>query len=82
MFPIPGSISPFAAEVDGKQVHMQEQRERWMELAELAAKEQDSGKLLDLVHEINELLGEKQQKHSPLLSSVTNTPAPKSSAAK
>ena len=41
---------------------MQENRERWMELAELAANEQDPDKLLALVHEINELLDKKQKR--------------------
>jgi hypothetical protein len=36
--------------------------EHWMELAALAAKEQDSEKLLCLVQEINRLLGEKQER--------------------
>jgi hypothetical protein len=38
---------------------VQDKRERWMELAELAANEQDSEKLLELVEEINELLDRK-----------------------
>lgn len=37
-------------------------RERWMELASLAATEQDSKKLLVLVQEINRLLEEKEQR--------------------
>ena len=37
-------------------------RERWMELAALAATEQDSNKLLVLVQEINRLLEEKEQR--------------------
>lgn len=39
---------------------MQENRERWMELAELAASEQDPKKLMALVSEINRLLEEKR----------------------
>jgi hypothetical protein len=35
-------------------------RERWMELAELASREQDPQKLMELVREINQLLAEKQ----------------------
>jgi hypothetical protein len=35
-------------------------RERWLELAELAANEQDPKKLMELVNEINQLLAEKQ----------------------
>jgi hypothetical protein len=41
---------------------MRENRERWMELAELAANEQDPDKLLELVREINELLDKKQKR--------------------
>ena len=37
-------------------------KERWLELCELAAKEQDSAKLLALVQEINRLLEEKEQR--------------------
>src|SRR2546427_654291 len=36
-------------------------RERWIELCELAAKEQDPVKLLSLVEEINRLLDERDQ---------------------
>lgn len=39
-----------------------EKRERWMELCEKAALEQDPGKLLALVAEINELLEEKERR--------------------
>ena len=35
-------------------------RERWMDLCELAAKEQDPEKLLKLVQQINQMLEEKQ----------------------
>ena len=41
---------------------MQEKRERWMELAELAATEQDPAKMIELVREINRLLAEKQDR--------------------
>jgi len=37
-------------------------KERWLQLCELAAKEQDSAKLLSLVREINRLLEEKDQR--------------------
>jgi hypothetical protein len=37
-------------------------RERWLELCELAAKEQDAKKLMVLVREINRLLEEKEQR--------------------
>ena len=39
-----------------------EKRERWMELCEKAALEQDPGRLLALVAEINELLEEKERR--------------------
>ena len=35
-------------------------RERWQELCEQAASEQDPQKLLELIREINDLLGAKQ----------------------
>jgi len=38
-----------------------EAKERWLELCELAAKEQDPRLLLKYVEEINRLLDEKQQ---------------------
>jgi hypothetical protein len=41
---------------------MQGNKERWMELCEHAAVEQDSQKLLLLVQEINTLLAEKQER--------------------
>ena len=41
---------------------MREYRERWMELAALAADEQDPKKLLELVKEINELLERKERR--------------------
>jgi len=37
-------------------------KERWMELCEQAVREQDSGRLLELVREINRLLEEKRQR--------------------
>jgi hypothetical protein len=37
-------------------------KERWYDLCELAAKEQDPAKLLVLVTEINRLLQEKEQR--------------------
>lgn len=39
-----------------------EKRELWFRLCELAAVEQDSAKLLQLVQEINRLLEEKEQR--------------------
>lgn len=39
-----------------------EKKEHWMHLCELAAEEQDSEKLLELVKEINRLLEEKEQR--------------------
>jgi hypothetical protein len=47
-------------------LNMQENRERWMELAELAANEQDPIKLLKLVQEITELLEKKQRRLNDL----------------
>ena len=41
---------------------MRENRERWMELAELAANEQDPDKLMEMVREINQLLDKKQKR--------------------
>lgn len=38
-----------------------EKKERWLELCEQASKEQDSGKLLSLIGEINRLLEEKEK---------------------
>jgi len=43
---------------------MQEKRERWRELCELAASEQDGEKLLLLTAEIDQLLAEKQERLS------------------
>ena len=37
-------------------------KERWYQLCELAAKEQDANKLIVLVTEINHLLEEKEQR--------------------
>ena len=37
-------------------------KERWVELCELAATEQDSVKLIQLVEEINRLFDEKEQR--------------------
>jgi len=37
-------------------------KERWLELCELAANEQDPKKLMALVQEINRLLEEKEQR--------------------
>ncbi|HTZ96074.1 MAG TPA: hypothetical protein VMB18_06735 [Terriglobales bacterium] len=41
---------------------MREHTERWKQLAELAANEQDPKKLIELVREINELLEVKQRR--------------------
>ena len=43
----------------------EEDRERWMELAEQASKEQDPKKLFELVEEINRLLQEKEDRLRP-----------------
>ncbi len=50
---------------------MQDDRERWMQLAALAAEEKDPEKLLALVKEINVLLDRKQ------IRLKANRPAPK-----
>ena len=39
-----------------------EKGERWRALCELAAKEQDHEKLLDLIRQINDLLSEKEHR--------------------
>ena len=41
---------------------MERNIERWRQLCEQAAVEQDSGKLLELIREINRLLDEKKQR--------------------
>jgi hypothetical protein len=41
---------------------MREDEDRWKQLCELAAKEQDPRKLLELTHEINSLLLNKQKR--------------------
>jgi hypothetical protein len=46
----------------GKELMQGAKRERWMELCERAAVEQDPKKLLELVTQINELLREKEQR--------------------
>lgn len=46
---------------------MQEKRELWMELAELAANEQDPDKLVALTDEIIRLLDEKQKRLNALI---------------
>jgi hypothetical protein len=43
----------------------QDKRERWVQLCELASKEQDPEKLLRVVEEINRLLDEKNQRLRP-----------------
>jgi hypothetical protein len=47
-------------------------RERWMELAELAANEQDPEKLMELISEIEDLLEEKQNR----LNKIPRPPKP------
>jgi hypothetical protein len=41
-----------------------EKKERWHELCELAADEQDVDRLIELVKEINDLLDEKERRLS------------------
>jgi hypothetical protein len=50
---------------------MQNKRERWMELAALAAEEQDPQKLIALIQEIDQLLAEKQARLQKLAASPT-----------
>jgi hypothetical protein len=45
--------------------------ERWIELAELAAKEEDPGRMLELVREINQLLEQRERR----LRGLPNQPA-------
>jgi len=45
-------------------IQVKENKERWMELCELASKEQDPKKLSELVEEINRILEEKQSRIS------------------
>ena len=52
---------------------MEATKERWWELCKQAAVEQDSEKLMELVKEINDLLGKKQNR----LSSASEKDAPK-----
>ena len=49
---------------------MQQKRERWIELAELASNEQDPKKLMALVSEISQLL---ERKRMPPNEPPTNT---------
>lgn len=44
---------------------MSNTKERWQELSEQAAKEQDPQRVLELVQEINRLLEEKEQRLKP-----------------
>ena len=46
------------------------QRDRWLQLAELASKEQDPVKMLALIEEINHILEEKEKR----LQSARNNP--------
>jgi len=41
---------------------MQERKERWMQLCEQAANEQDPDKLMELIAEINRLLEQKERR--------------------
>jgi len=50
-----------------------DEKERWMELCELAAKEQDPVKLMALVAEINHILEAKEQR---LRTAHSNTETP------
>jgi len=54
-----------------------DEKERWMELCELAAKEQDPAKLMALVTEINRILESKEQRLKQL-HSANKTPGEQS----
>jgi hypothetical protein len=49
-------------------------KERWQELCELAYKEQNPQRVLDLVEEINQLLEEKERRFTQMMSSSTTLP--------
>jgi len=50
---------------NNKEGNTEKNKERWMELCELAAKESDPDKLLALTNEISRLLGEKNKRQYP-----------------
>jgi hypothetical protein len=52
----------YNAFVSRNQDYLLKNRERWLELAELAAKEQNPDKMMALISEINQLLAEKQER--------------------
>ncbi len=52
--------------IEAKSAMKGEERERWKQLCEQAANEQDTEKLMELVAEINRLLDLKQQRLKPL----------------
>jgi hypothetical protein len=43
----------------GKEAVMEVRKEKWLELAEIAAEEQDSARLLELVNQISQLLDQR-----------------------
>jgi hypothetical protein len=51
--------SPYLRHIEGCQLQGKT-KERWLELCEQAADEQEPGKLLELISEINRLLQEKE----------------------
>lgn len=57
---------------------MQGKKERWLELCEQAAVEQDSKKLIELTQEINRLLSEKQDRLDHLRKDPTKDNEPQS----
>jgi hypothetical protein len=59
---LPDRASVFCANDVAQEIAMREHTERWKQLAELAANEQDPKKLIELVREINELLEVKQRR--------------------
>ena len=52
---------------------METNREKWMELCELAAREPDPNKLLALTNEIARLLGEKRKSQGGLPSTQASS---------
>jgi len=51
-----------------------EKREEWQRLCQLAADEQDADKLMELIHRINQLLQEKEDRLQHQRQGKTATP--------
>jgi hypothetical protein len=52
----------YNSDVKGNRAYVLNNKERWFELAELAATEEDPKRLMDLIAEINRLLDEKHKR--------------------